>query len=124
MPKIEELEEEQENSYNEEIYQYYIVSDHGARILEEINDRIANISYTSPYQDEIGLIVDGLERARDTVEYAFAADVVEVVHGEWLTVEYNDGSVFKECSNCGARKQQRYYNFCSNCGAKMDGKGN
>lgn len=51
-----------------------------------------------------------------------SADVVEVVHGEWLTVEYNDGSAFKECSNCGARKQQRYYNFCPNCGAKMDGE--
>lgn len=57
------------------------------------------------------------------VKSAPTADVVEVVHGEWLTVEYNDGSAFKECSNCGARKQQRYYNFCSNCGAKMDGKG-
>ena len=60
----------------------------------------------------------------DCSAYKNVADVVEVVYGEWLIVEYNDGSVFKECSNCGARKQQRYYNFCSNCGAKMDGKGN
>ena len=35
--EIEELEEEQENSYNAEIYQYYIVSDNGAEILKEIN---------------------------------------------------------------------------------------
>lgn len=36
--KISELEEEQENSYNEECYQYYIVSDNGAEILKEINE--------------------------------------------------------------------------------------
>ncbi len=34
--KIEELEEEQE--YQDEVYQYYIVSDNGARILEEFNE--------------------------------------------------------------------------------------
>ena len=34
--KIEELEEEQE--YQPDIYQYYIVSDNGARILEEFNE--------------------------------------------------------------------------------------
>lgn len=34
--KIEELEEEQD--YQPEIYQYYIVSDSGARILEEFNE--------------------------------------------------------------------------------------
>ena len=34
--KIEELEEEQE--YQPEIYQYYIISDNGARILEEFNE--------------------------------------------------------------------------------------
>lgn len=36
--QIEELEEEQENSYNADIYQYYIVSDYGAEILKEANE--------------------------------------------------------------------------------------
>ena len=36
--KINELEEEQESSYNAEIYQYFIVDDNGARILEEFNE--------------------------------------------------------------------------------------
>lgn len=36
--QIEELEEEQENSYNADIYQYYIVSDYGAEILKEVNE--------------------------------------------------------------------------------------
>lgn len=36
--KINELEEEQEDSYDTEIYQYYIVSDNGAEILKEINE--------------------------------------------------------------------------------------
>lgn len=65
----------------------------------------------------------GAHKITDRIRSAPSADVVEVVHGKWVAVEYNDGSVFKECSNCGARKQQIYYNFCSNCGAKMDGKG-
>ena len=49
--------------------------------------------------------------------------VVEVIQGEWVAIEYNDGSCFNECSNCGARKQQRYRNFCSNCGAVMQNSG-
>lgn len=36
--QITELEEEQENSYNADIYQYYIVSDNGAEILKECNE--------------------------------------------------------------------------------------
>ena len=36
--KIYELDEEAENSYNQEIYQYYIVSSQGAEILKEINE--------------------------------------------------------------------------------------
>ena len=36
--KIDKLEEEQENSYDTEIFQYYIVDDNGAEILKEINE--------------------------------------------------------------------------------------
>lgn len=49
--KIEELEEEQD--YTDEIYQYYIVSDNGARILEEINEIVF-------YNDELDMYVWGV----------------------------------------------------------------
>ena len=51
--KINELEGEQEDSYNEECYQYYIVSDNGAEILKEINE----IVY---YNEELDMYVWGV----------------------------------------------------------------
>ena len=54
-----------------------------------------------------------------------AADVVPVVHGEWITID--DTS---RCSECGyipaydsAIDDLFYSQFCPNCGAKMDGGG-
>ena len=49
--KIEELEEEQD--YYPEIYQYYIVSDGGARILEEINEIVF-------YNEELDIYIWGI----------------------------------------------------------------
>ena len=49
--EIEELEEEQ--NYADEIYQYYIVSDNGARILKEINEIVF-------YNDELDMYVWGV----------------------------------------------------------------
>lgn len=55
------------------------------------------------------------------------ADVVPVVHGEW--VEYPRPYYFK-CSNCkytvphkkaNLFNGKREYNYCPHCGAKMDG---
>jgi len=51
--KINELEEEQEDSYNEECYQYYIVSDNGAEILKEINEIVF-------YNEELDMYVWGV----------------------------------------------------------------
>ena len=48
-------------------------------VIEEINDAISNIAFTSPYQNDIGTMVGGMERVLDIVEDAFACDVVEVV---------------------------------------------
>lgn len=51
-----------------------------------------------------------------------AADVVEVVHGEWVKA----GSGITErivCSNCHSHKGSYLKPpFCSQCGAKMDGE--
>ena len=49
--RINELEEEQD--YADEIYQYYIVSDNGARILEEINEIVF-------YNEELDMYVWGV----------------------------------------------------------------
>lgn len=63
---------------------------------------------------------------RRTIERAPAADVVEVVHGEWIVRfdgRYNQRRTY--CSVCdnhsgvGGNKQEPPY--CPNCGAKMDG---
>ena len=51
--QIDELEEEVENSYNPEIYQYYIVSDRGAEILKQINEIVF-------YNEELDMYVWGV----------------------------------------------------------------
>lgn len=47
-------------------------------VMEEIDEMISNIAFTSPYEDEIHIMTDGMERAKDCVYDAPAADVVEV----------------------------------------------
>ena len=74
---------------------------------------------------------------RDAFDFALedvpAADVMEVVHGEWIPSP--DGIHPIKCSNCGAdapyRRESDFThdigirpyksNYCPNCGAKMDG---
>ena len=65
-------------------------------------------------------------RAMDVIRYAPAADVVEVVHGEWISVE---GDVIWKCSLCDAEistswdyENEDMFKYCPCCGAKMDGK--
>ena len=56
-----------------------------------------------------------------------AVDAVEVVHGEWSTIEDDYvGLIALRCSECNQEYwfeeelPQKSYNYCSNCGAKMD----
>lgn len=49
-----------------------------------------------------------------------AADVVPVVHGEWISA----GAITSKCSCCRHTElntRAKEYNYCPNCGAKMDG---
>jgi hypothetical protein len=41
------------------------------KLLQEIDEAIANIHYTSPYQNDIPIMVSGMERVRSIVEDAF-----------------------------------------------------
>ena len=68
-------------------------------VLDEINEMISNIAFTSPYQDEIHIMVDGMERARYSVEDAPAADVVPVVR----------------CKDCVHRKEAPHHDGLDCC---------
>lgn len=71
-----------------------------------------------------------LNDARQTIENAPAADVVEVRHGVWW--EYgrenrwlrDDGkTVFMQCSECREPLVRNFFesaHYCPNCGAKME----
>ena len=68
------------------------------------------------------------------IEECPTADVVEVVHGEWETVQgvlTPGGDPLKRCPFCKSRESEHldgieypsHWVYCPICGAKMDGKG-
>lgn len=94
-------------------------------LLAEIDERISNLAFCSPYQEETHIVVEGMERARDSVEDAPAADVAPVVHGEWVVCGDGDNVPWM-CSRCGkttAHKYKTMYGkYCPNCGSRMNGR--
>lgn len=63
--------------------------------------------------------VFGIESVIEYAEHLPTADVVEVKHGEWITLEAEIG--LYSCSLCGHKILRAECNYCPNCGAKMDG---
>ena len=62
----------------------------------------------------------------DLIRNAPAADVVNVVHGEWeFRRMTGEKSYWASCSNCGGliwlKDSGDEPDYCDNCGAKMDG---
>lgn len=73
----------------------------------------------------------GIADASMEVHCAPTVDAVEVVHGEWSTIEDDyTGMVALQCSECNQEwwfedePPMKIYHYCPNCGAKMDGDGN
>ena len=67
--------------------------------------------------------------AMDVIKRLPAADVVEVVHGQWDDsgrYTFPSGTTAVRCTNCGCALEESEYhlydwNYCPICGAKMDG---
>ena len=103
-------------------------------LLQEIEDAIANIYYTSPYQNDNPTMISGMERVQYMVENAFDEErIVEVVHAKWIKNEEmrrGDGHIYDYCcSHCRGFAGRGVYNnydiktpYCPHCGAKMDEK--
>jgi Zn finger protein HypA/HybF involved in hydrogenase expression len=75
---------------------------------------------------------DLMDAFDDALNDAQTVDAVEVVHGEWSTIEDDYiGLTALKCSKCNQEywfedePPIKIYNFCPNCGADMrDGDGN
>lgn len=92
-------------------------------LLKEIDERISNLAFCSPYQNETHVVIEGMERARDSVEDAPAADVAPVVHGRWARYP-NTTLTRRFCSCCewDGSEWVQFYAYCPRCGARMDGE--
>ena len=67
---------------------------------------------------------------KECIHYKDGSDLVEVVHGEWSTIEDDYlGLTALECSKCNQEywfeeePPIKIYNYCPNCGADMRGDG-
>lgn len=80
--------------------------------------------FVMPIKDHTGKIENVV--LYKNVETAPAADVQEVVHGEWIR-HIDGGQVTYECSECNEEfaihngTQISDIHYCPNCGAKMFG---
>lgn len=67
--------------------------------------------------------------AMDVIKRLPAADVAEVVHGQWDDsgrYTFPSGTTAVRCTNCGCALEESEYhlydwNYCPICGAKMNG---
>lgn len=66
---------------------------------------------------------------REIIESVPAADVVPVVHGEWVRPHWRNSNFCYDCSVCGNEvmhqeyrwRDKKIYPICPWCGSKMDG---
>ena len=112
----------------------YIEREAAAALLEEKLQDICPLgrcSRNAVYGTDRDLY-DAIELDIDALNNIPAADVVEVVHGHWVGLEYDgyaDGNpVYDlwECSECGNEVRGEdvpdTHPYCNGCGARMDGE--
>ena len=93
---------------------------------EMISEGIRKYYYKNPPNSSYEEGFDcGLDKAQRVILDAPAADVVEVRHGRWVSVQHKLARV---CSVCNRDEPYKFadidtdvYDYCPNCGAKMDG---
>lgn len=91
-------------------------------LLEGIDDLIAGIAFTSPYQDELHCLIDGMERVRDRVAEAPTLTLDDLrPKGRWIE-RYGVSEYKYECSICHLGSDLMM-DFCGHCGADMRGGG-
>ena len=66
---------------------------------------------------------DAWDEIIDALENVSAADVVQVVHGQWGTGRFNleTGNYEEQCTRCRNFSKEYDKPYCPHCGAKMDG---
>lgn len=70
-------------------------------LLEGIDDLIAGIAFTSPYQDELQSLISGMERVRDRVAEAPTLTLDDLrPKGRWVHKRSIYDSNIYICSNC------------------------
>ena len=79
----------------------------------------ADIFEVFGYTSQDGTFDDGVQFVLEKLDEQPTADVVEVMHGEWID-KGEDYMIRWTCSNCG-RRDTHIYNFCPDCGADMRG---
>ncbi len=98
-----------------------IAATNDTKVVVEIDKFASKIAGHSYYHgDKILTRLYCLKEGQKIEESIEPADVVEVVHGEWISLEPCIGLF--ECSLCGHKIIRAECNYCLNCGAKMDGK--
>lgn len=89
--------------------------------------RLKEIDRAFKEYEQNGDILRLFSECRASIIYAPAADVVEVVHGEWLPVSDDDQYEGEyHCSRCNAEEfipdRSPFPPYCWQCGARMDGE--
>ena len=98
---------------------------------EAISEEIRKYYYKNPPNFSYGEGFDrGLDRAQRAILDAPAADVAEVVHGQWYMLD-DCANAGLYCSACGRRVHHEEFaykklksKYCPHCGARMDRGGN
>lgn len=100
--------------------------------MAEYIEREALIQHMQECKDENAFTLMATGYAYSFIEAAPTADVVEVVHGEWIVEEKHKTTLYGSyiykvktyhCPYCKKHFKQRM-KFCGECGAKMDGVSN